>query len=166
MNITVMIRRTSASLIIALMLCVSSIAGACDLSCSFAQQQSDCHALGAKRLTTAGAGMRMDDMAMDGMAMPEMAAGQDQIAVSAKAERTSGHPSIGAMGPCERQPCDNGLAVSARTSRMTTPRVHLILAPIEAPLAARASPIFNAARDDIATAFPRDGSPLSLSLRI
>jgi hypothetical protein len=166
MNITVMIRRTSASLIIALMLCVSSMAGACDLSCSFARQRSDCHALGAKRLTTAGAGMRMDDMAMDGMAMPGMVGGQDQIAVSAKAEGMPGHPSIGEMGPCERQSCDNGLAVSARTSRMTAPQVHLILAPIEAPLAARASSIFNDARDDIATGFPRDGSPLLLSLRI
>jgi hypothetical protein len=161
------IRRISVGLVAALMLSVSSMAAACDLSCSFARQRSDCHAQEAKHVTLADSSMPIDDLAMAGMAMPEMTGGGEvQAAVSAKLQPRAAHPSIGQMRPCERQSCDNGSAVSAGTARTATPQFHLILAPIEALLAARASPIFHDARDGIATPFPRDGSPLLLSLRI
>ena len=159
-------RRICAGVIAVLMFSVSSMAAACDLSCTFARSQSDCHAQGANHPSSADASLRMDGMAMDGMAMPEMAGGEGQIAVSARAERMPGHPSITEMGPCERQSCDTASAVSARSVRTAAVDFHLILALVEAPLAARASPVFHDARDDLATTLPRDGSPLLVSLRI
>ena len=160
------IKRIFAGTIALLMLSVSSMAAACDLSCSFAQRQSDCHVRDAKRLGSTDASMRVDDMAMDGMAMPDLAGGEDQAAAAAKAQGMPSHPSIGEMGPCERQSCDSASAVSGRTVRTAAPQFHLVLAPIEAALAHRASLVFHDARDDVATFLPRDGSPLVSSLRI
>ncbi len=160
------IRSIFAGLIAAVMLSVSSMAAACDLSCSFAQRRTDCHAHGVKNHSSAASSMRMDDMAMDGMVMPDVAAGEDQMAALAKPEPRAGHPSIGEMGPCERQSCDSSSAVSARAARTAGPQFHLVLAPSRGLLAARASPVFHDARDDVATRVPRDEGPLSLSLRI
>jgi hypothetical protein len=166
MEVGMTIRRTLAGLIATVMFSVSSMAAACDLSCSFAQRRTDCHAQEAKRHSSPDASGRVDDMVMDGMAMPEMAIGENQMAVSASTKGMPAHPWIGEMGPCERQSCDRGSAVFARTVRSATPQLHLVFTPIEARLAARASPVFHDARDDLATPLPRDGSPLRVSLRI
>ena len=161
-------RRILASSIVVLMLSVSSMAAACDLSCSFAQRRSDCHthAKDANHFSSSSAGMGMDGMAMDGMAMPEMATDEDPTTVSANAGGMPSHPSIGEMGPCERQSCDNGSAISARTPRTATPQVHLVWAPVEALLPAHAPTVFHDARDSVATPIPQDRSHLFLSLRI
>lgn len=161
-----LIRRIFAGSIVALLLCVASLTAACDLSCAFASMNSDCHSAQTSSQDSAVGGVKMDGMAMAGMTMPGMAGGEGQQADSAAAPANLGHPSIGEMGTCEKQNCDSGSAVSAKTTRSidTFSRSHL--AVTEARLAVDALTIFHGARDDIASFHIRDGSPLHLSLRI
>src|ERR1700676_5285457 len=118
-------RRIFASSIVALMLSVSPLAAACDLSCAFASLNSDCHSEQTEPQGPSSGDMKMDGMATDGMTMPEMAHSGDQQAISRT--RTS-HPTIGEMGPCERQSCDPDSAVSAKASRSADLHFHSMLA--------------------------------------
>jgi len=108
----------------------------------------------------------MDGMDMDGISMPGMAHGPEQKAASAISGVMPNHPSIGEMGPCEKQSCDDDSAVSANASRSFTSQHELILTTGEIPCAHSAPPLLRDARDDIATHEILDGSPLHLSLRI
>ncbi len=160
------IRRIFAGSIVALLLSVSSFTAACDLSCAFASMNSDCHSAQTESQDSAVGGMKMDGMEMAGMTMPETAGGEGQQAVSAAALPNVAHPSIGEMGPCEKQNCDNGSAVSAKTTRSVDSHSHSLLAVAETPRADDALTIFHDARDDVASFPIRDASPLQLSLRI
>jgi len=73
-----MIKRVFVGSIVALLLSVSSLAAACDVSCAFASMNSDCHSDRAESQDSTPGGMKMDGMAMDGMTMPEMASGKGQ----------------------------------------------------------------------------------------
>jgi hypothetical protein len=161
-----MIRRIFAGSIVALLLSVTPLAAACDVSCVFASMSSDCHAKQTGSQDSAPGGMTMDGMAMAEMTMPEMGTGEDQQGVSAISQSKASHPSIGEMGPCERQACDNGSAIFAKTTRSGDSQFHSILAVAETPRADGPLTLFRDARDDIATPHVRDGSPLHLSLRI
>lgn len=161
-----MIRRIFAGSIVALLLSVTSLAAACDVSCAFASMSSDCHAKQTGSQDSAPGGMTMDGMAMAGMTMPEMATGEVQQGVSAISRSKASHPSIGEMGPCERQACDSGSAVFAKTTRSGDSHFHSILGVAETPCADGPLTLFRDARDDIAMPHVRDGSPLHLSLRI
>src|SRR5271169_1386433 len=110
-----MIRRIFAGSIAALLLSVTSLAAACDVSCAFASMRSDCHAKQTESQDSAPGAKTMDGMAMAGMTMPEMANGEDQHAAPAISQSKASHPSVGEMGPCERQACDNGSAIFAKT---------------------------------------------------
>jgi hypothetical protein len=110
--------------------------------------------------------MKMDGMAMAGMIMPEMANGQDQQPELAATGPNAGHASIGEMGPCERQSCDNGFSVSARASRSGDSQFRFLVATDRTPGANGASKLFHDARDDVARDHSHDASPLPLSLRI
>ena len=163
-----MIRRIFGGSIVALLLTMSPLAAAFDLSCAFASMNSDCHSQGSELQDSASGGMKMDGigMAMDGMTMPEMAPSEDQLAVSALSRTNASHPSIGEMGPCEKQSCDNNSAVNAKTTRSVDSHFHSILAVAETPRAGDALALFHDARDDIARHRHRDENPLHLSLRI
>jgi hypothetical protein len=161
-----MIKRMFAGSIVALLLSVSSFAAACDISCAFAAMSSDCHSQQTYSQDLAPGGMKMDGMAMAGMAMPGIANGEEQQAVPAISRLKASHPSIGEMGPCERQSCDNGSAVFARTTRFGDSHFHSILAIAETPRGDGALTLLRGARDDIATYQVRDGIPLHLRLRI
>ena len=161
-----MIRRIFAGSIVALLLSVSSLAAACDVSCAFASMSSDCHSEQTKSQDSAPDGMKMDGMAMAGMTMPEMASGEDRQTVSAISRAKASHPSIGEMGPCEKQACNDSSVVSAKTGRSVDSHFHSILAVTDAPRDDGALKLFHDARDDVATHHVRDGSPLQLSLRI
>jgi hypothetical protein len=160
------IRRIFAGSIVALLLSVSSLAAACDLSCAFASMNSDCHSQQTESQDSAVGAMKMDGMEMAGMAMPGMASNQDQQTVSAISQTRAGHASISEMGPCERQACDNGTTVTVKASRSVAPQLLSILAVAETPRAVSAHPHFHGARDDVARYRPLDGSPYLLSLRI
>lgn len=159
-------QRLFAGSIAALLLSVSPLAAACDLSCAFASRDSDCHSQQAGTQDLASSDMKMDGTAMDGMTMPEMSGGPDQAASSAISGANAKHPSIGDMGPCEKQSCDSNSAVSAKASRSVAPQHDLVLAIIEIPDADSAPPIFHGARDDIAAHHFRGDGSLHLSLRI
>jgi len=152
--------------IVALLLSVTSLAAACDVSCAFVSMSSDCHAKQTESQDSAPGGMKMDGMAMAGMTMPEMASGEGQQDVPAISQSKASHPSIGEMGPCERQACDNGPAVFAKTTRSGDSQFHSMLAVAETPRAVGAITLFHDARDDLATHQVRDAIPLPLSLRI
>jgi len=160
------IRRIFAGSIVALLLSVSSLAAACDLSCAFASMNSDCHSAHAESQDLAVGGMKMSGMEMAGMTMPEVAGGESQQTVSAATPANVAHPSIGEMGPCEKQNCDNGSAVSAKTTRSVDSHSHTLFAVAGTPRADDPLTIIHGARDDIAPFHIRDGSPLHISLRI
>lgn len=160
------IRRIFAGSIVALLLSVASLTAACDLSCAFASMNSDCHSAQSESQASAVGGMKMDGMEMAGMTMPETAIGEGQQAITAATLANVAHPSIGEMGPCEKQNCDNGSAVSAKTTRSVDTRSQSLLAVAEASRADDAPRIFRGARDDVASFRVRDGSPLHISLRI
>jgi|HubBroStandDraft_4_1064222.scaffolds.fasta_scaffold132415_2 hypothetical protein len=161
-----LIRRIFAGAIVVLLLSVSTLAAACDLSCAFAAMSSDCHAERTAAQDSGPDGMNMNGMSMAGMTMPEIGNSPDQQTVSAVSRTTAGHPSIGEMGPCERQACDNDSTVSVKASRSVAPQLHSILAAAETPRAVIAPSYFHDARDDISHYRPLDGSSFLLSLRI
>jgi hypothetical protein len=161
-----MIRRIFTGSIVALLLAVSSLAAACDVSCAFASMNSDCHSVQTESQNSAHGGMKMDGMTMPGMTMPETGNGEGQQAISAAAPVNASHPSIGALGPCEKQACNDNSGVSAKTSSSIDSHFHSILVATETLLAAGALTSFHDARDDISTYQFRDRSPLPLSLRI
>jgi hypothetical protein len=158
------IRRIFAGSIVALLLSVSTLAAACDLSCAFHSMNSDCHL--EQTQTSASDGMKMDGMAMAGMTMPETAGGAEQQAVSVISRANMAHPSIGEMGPCERQTCDSGSAVSAKSSRFIDSQLHSMVAVAETPRPDFALALFRDARDAIALHRMHDGIPLHLNLRV
>jgi hypothetical protein len=161
-----MIKRMFAGSIVVLLLAASSLAAACDLSCSFALMSSDCHSLQAESQDSAAGAMTVDGMAMAEMTMPEMANSESQLAVSAISRSNWGHPSIGEMGPCEKQACDNGAAVSVKTARSVNSQIHSISAVTEIPRAYQDLRLFRDARDAITAHRVLDESPLHSSLRI
>ena len=161
-----MLRRIFSGSFAALLLAVSPLAAACDLSCAFALMNSDCHSQKTEIQNPVMGGMKMDGMAMDGMTMPEMSPSEAQQEVSAIPRTNARHPSIGDMGPCERQACDNNSAVSARTSRLIDPHFHSILAFVESPRAGGAQTLLRGAHEDIAIYYFLEERPLFVSLRI
>ena len=152
---------------VAVLLSVSALAAACDVSCAFASMSSDCHSEQTVSQDTAPGGMKMDGMTMAGMTMPEMADRQDQPSVAAILQAKAGHhPVLGEMGPCEGQGCDNNSAVSAKSSRSGSSHFHSLSAATESPRADDVFPFIRGARDATAPDDVRDASPLHLGLRI
>jgi len=159
-------RRIFAGSIVALLLSVSPLAAACDLSCAFASMSSDCHLQQTQPQDSASGGMDMNGMSMAGMAMPGMAGGEGQPIDSVAARANTSHASIGDMGPCERRSCDSSSSISATASRSVDSRFHSVVAIAGTLRADVASLFFHDARDDVAHYRPLDASPLQLSLRI
>jgi hypothetical protein len=160
------IQRIFTGSIAALLLAVSPLAAACDLSCAFPSMNSDCHSGRAESQDSASGGMKMDGMAMAGMTMPKMAGSEEQQAVSAISRANMAHHSIGEMGPRERQACDSGSAVSAKSSRFINSQLHSMVASTETPRPDGALALFRDARDAIALHPLRAGIPLHLNLRV
>jgi hypothetical protein len=160
------LRRIFAGTIVSLLLSVSPLAVACDLSCAFASMNSDCHAQRAEIRDAASGGMQMDGMGMDGMTMPGIAHSLEHQAASTISGAMPNHPSIGEMEPCEKQCCDGDSAVSDKTRRSLLTEHNLILTIVENPRAISAARLIRDARDDIATHHIRNGNPLHPSLRI
>jgi hypothetical protein len=164
------VKRTIAGSIAALLLAVTSMAAACDLSCAFAMASSDCH---ASESTTASAGsadamagMDMSGMDMSGMAMPGVSDSATSPSISEMSPAKAAHPSIGDMGPCERQSCDKGSFVFAKAGRSGTGRINSILPAAKNASDVAAPRIFYGARDDGARFPSFKASPLSTILRI
>jgi hypothetical protein len=110
--------------------------------------------------------MAMDGMGMPAMAMPGMTDVGDQQLISDLSQAGDWHPSIGDMGPCERQSCDQSSVVSVKANRPNCPQLHSIVEISQTPGAGGAPLHFRDARDGVADHGTRDGSPLQVSLRI
>jgi hypothetical protein len=161
-----MIRRTLASSIVGLLLAVSPLAAACELSCAFSSMKSDCHSAQSDSQVLSSAGMKTDGMSMAGMDMPEAPGEMGQPADSAISRAHAAHPSMGDMGPCEKQACDGGSAVTAKSSRFGDSHFQIVFVATRTPRADVTPILFRIARDEITPQFSAAGSPLHLNLRI
>src|ERR1700688_5031749 len=125
-----MIRRIFLGSIVRLLLSVSSLAAACDLSCAFASMTSDCHAKQTEAQNSPSGQMKMD-----GMAMPEMSGGDsmNQQMVSGPSRSMPLHATFVDMGTCERQSCDQAPVLDVRANHPTAAKSDAVFAHIGFP---------------------------------
>jgi hypothetical protein len=161
------VTRTIAGLVVTLLLAVTSMAAACDLSCAFALANSDCHPQDATSQSSADSSVAMDGMDMPGMAMPGMTPIANHPSISDISQaRVGHHPSIGTMGPCERQSCDKSSFGSVKTNRVRASRPTVVLPIAQNPRGDTARSHSYDARDDVASDPPSYRNSFQLSLRI
>jgi hypothetical protein len=159
----VKIRRISAGSLVVLLLCVSSYAAACDLSCGFALFRSDCH---SPEMAAADSGA--SDMRMAGMKMPEIAGEgfTNQRIVSAASPAIPTHALLADMGLCERQSCDQAQALASKADHYTAAQFDTISTVAESPYTESLRITFHESRDDSPPFSPFVYGPLDVSLRI
>ena len=151
------------STVAVLLMCVSSLLPACDLSCGFSLFRSDCH---SPRM--AAAESDAPDMTMAGVTMPESDGDSptNQPLVSSVPQEMPAHAALVEMGACARQSCAeaSGLVSSSIHSAATQfERISAVTAfsGVELPKI-----IFHDARDDISPPDRAVHLSLDVSLRI
>lgn len=156
------IRRIFAVPLAALLLFVSSLAAACDLSCGYALFRSDCHSP-AMAATDSGA----SDTTMAGMRMAERADenSTDQQIGSSPKQAMPAHAVLADMGACERQSCDQAQALASKADHSTAAQFDTISTVADSSYISLPA-AFNASRDDIPLFSPFVYSSLDVSLRI
>jgi hypothetical protein len=155
-------RRIFAGILAALLLFVSSLAAACDLSCGFAQFRSDCHSpqMAAEESQRPG-------MAMAGMAMPEMASDSSTIQlVSSASQSMPGHAVLADMGACMRQSCDQAQTLASKANHSTAGRFETVSTVSSFSHMESLRAAFHEIRGGIARFTPIVRIPLDVSLRI
>jgi hypothetical protein len=159
----VKIRRIFAVSLAALLLFVSSLAAACDLSCGFALFRSDCHSP-----EMAATDSSASDMTMAGMRMAERADenSTDQQIGSSPQQAMPPHAVLADMGACERQSCDQAQALASKADHSTAAQFETISTHAETPSMKSLQAAFHESRDDIPLFSPFVDSPLDISLRI
>ena len=152
-----------AGSLVALLLFVSSLAAACDLSCGFALFRSDCH---SPEMASADSGA--SDMTMAGMRMTERADenSTDQQIGSSRRRGMPAHAVLADMGACERQPCDQAQALDSKAKHSTTTQFDGMSLIARFSRIDNPEVVFHDARDGIAPISPVVRSPLTVSLRI
>jgi hypothetical protein len=147
----------------ALLLCVSSLAAACDLSCGFALFRSDCHSpqMAADESQRPG-------MAIAGMAMPEMAgdSSTNQPMVSSALQSMPGHAVLAEMGACMRQSCDQAQALASKANHSTAGQFETVSTIAGFFQTENLRAAFQEARGGIAPLTPIVHVPLDVSLRL
>jgi len=156
-------KRIFVGCLVGMLLSASSLAVACDLSCGFAQLQSDCHSAQMSSEESMPTGMAMDGMAMPGTNNAD--SGGQQL-VSALSHSETRHVVVGEMGPCERQSCDPASAIAARATHSSARQLHTGLAVAGLSRAESQEIAFHDGRDDLAALSLVVHSPFSISLRI
>ena len=160
---SVKFRRIFAGSLVMLLMYVSSLAAACDLSCGFSLFRSDCH---SPEIASADSGP--SDITMVAMTMPEMAgenSTERQISSSPK-QAMPPHAALADLGACERQSCDQAQALPSKADHSTAAQFDTISTVAE-----------SSCMESLRIACPesRDGSPpfsafvyspLDVSLRI
>jgi hypothetical protein len=159
----VKIRRISAGSLVVLLLCVSSYAAACDLSCGFALFRSDCH---SPEMAAADSGA--SGMTMVGMRMAERADenSTDQQIGSSPQKAMPAHTVLADMGACERQSCDQTQALASKADHSTAPQFETISTDAKSPSMESLQAAFHESRHDIPFFSPFVDGPLDVSLRI
>jgi hypothetical protein len=156
-------RRILAGTLAALLLCVSSLAAACDLSCGFALFQSDCHSP-----QMAGEESERPEMAMAGVAMPEMAgdSSTNHLMVSSGPQSMPRHAVLAEMGACIRQPCEQAQTVASKTNHSAAGQFETVSTVSSFSRMESLRAAFQEARGGIAPRLRSVQTPLDVSLRI
>jgi hypothetical protein len=162
-NLSVKTRRVFASTLVALLLCVSSLAAACDLSCGFALFRSDCHSLQIAADETQRAGMTMA-----GMAMPEMAgqSSTNQRLASSAPQAMPIHAVLADMGACERQSCDQTQVLASKANHTTAAQFETVSAAAGFFHVGSLQAALHEARDGIVPLSPVVHGSLDVRLRL
>jgi hypothetical protein len=149
--------------LVALLLFVSSLAAACDLSCGFALFRSDCHLPGMAAKDSGAS-----DTTMAGMKMTERASenSTDQQMGSSPQQPMSAHAVVADMGVCERQSCDQTQALASKADYFAAAQFDTISRDAEFHSLESLLAAFHESGDDIPLFSPFVDSPLDLSLRI
>jgi len=157
------IRRIFAGSLVALLLCVSSLAAACDLSCGFALFGSDCH---SPEMAAADSGP--SKMTMVGMTMSEIAGENSTIQpmVSPAPLAMPAHAALSDLGACERQPCDQGQALASKANHSAEAQFDAVSFITESVYTENLRAAFHESRDDIPPFSPFVYTSLDVSLRI
>jgi hypothetical protein len=159
-------KKAVAGSIIALLLVVTSVAAACDVSCAFGLASADCHSGDAPSGSSMSAAMDMGGMDMSEMVMPGVNQGQIK-APNAGISRTSApHPSIGDMGPCERQSCDKASFVFVKGQRSESCSAPSISLRAAITITGISWQVFRDARDDVVPFSSFTANAPTLTLRI
>ncbi len=160
--------RILTGLTVTLLLSALSMGMACEVSCSFALNGSDCHSLLAMSSDSDHADRQMSSMelSMEGMSMPSMADSERSPDASRNIAPIATHPTIGEMGSCEQQSCDNHPVTSLRSARSDSPQFHAVLSGTNT---SRVTPMLTLPHirgEDIPPRLLRDSRPSALTLRI
>ena len=157
------IKRIFVGTIAVLVMCVSSLLPACDLSCGFSPFRSDCH---SPQMATGESDA--SDMSMDGMTMPESAVDSpaDQSVVSSISQEMSAHEAFVEMGACERQSCAQAPGIVSISIHSAAAQFEKISAVIGFPGMKLPKIVSHDARDDISPPNRAVRISLDVSLRI
>jgi hypothetical protein len=162
-----MLERIVASSVVVLLLFVSALGAACELSCGFAPDKSDCHTPQAQAQDSALATVKMSRADMPGMAMPEVAdslSSKDEL-VSSGSQGIPVHAALVDMNTCERQSCDQAQATAGQAN-CSALHCGRIWAAAGYSYSNILQATFYDARDDVTARSPEIQSPLTISLRI
>jgi hypothetical protein len=157
----VKIRRIFAGSLVVLLLCVSSLAAACDLSCGFALFGSDCH---SPEMAAADSGP--SDMTMDAMTMSELAGENSTIQPMVSQQAMPVHAVLSEMGACERQSCDQGQALASKANHSAAAQFDAVSLITESADSEILRAALHESQDDISLFNPVVHSPFDVSLRI
>jgi len=160
---SVKIQRIFVGTIAVLLMCVSSLFPACDLSCGFSPFRSDCH---SPQMATGESDA--SDMSMDGMTMPESAGDNraNQPGISAAQQEMPAHAALVEMRACARQSCAQApgfVSTSIHSAATQFERISVAngFSEINPPKI-----VFHDARDDISRPDRALHLSLNVSLRI
>ena len=159
----VIAKRIFAGSLAVLLLCVSYFAAACDLSCGFAQFQSDCHSP-----QTAPKESVSPEMTMAGMTVPEIPGGSstNQEIVSSAPQEMPAHAVLVDMGTCEDQSCNQAHALASKANHSATAQFQTISTVAGFSHMDSLQTAFREALDGIAPLSPIVHTPRHVSLRI
>jgi hypothetical protein len=159
----VKIRRIFAGFLAVLLLCGSSVAAACDLSCGFAESRADCHSpQGAVRE------LGQPDTTMAGMNMPEMGgdSSTSQQVASPVSQPMPAHARLADIGACVRQPCDEVQALASKTYHSAVAQFEAASTGAGFPQLGSLRAAFHGIRGPAVHLSPVIDSPVDVSLRI
>jgi hypothetical protein len=163
-----MTRRIFAGSIAVILLSVSSLAAACDLSCGFVSMKSDCHAQQTEPQESSSGDMNMNGMSMAGMTMPTMSGGDsmNQQMVSAPSRTLPFHAAVVDMGTCERQSCDQSPVLAVKANHPAAAKSDVACAIIGFPRRVSLQVAFHDARDGLTRLDQIVHAPLRVTLRV
>jgi hypothetical protein len=162
-------RRIFAGSLTAVLLCASSWAAACDLSCGFMSFPQECHSPQSKVLDKEPSDLETAGMTMPGMDMSGMSdnTARNQPTIPGASRKRVDYPSMRTMGPCAQQSCDQIPAVAAKAAHKFAPQAHMYFVISESSQDIRnRQAVFRGPWDKTTSSRLCDRNLLAVSLRI